>query len=180
MNKLFLTLCSVFLFVFFTSCTGEDIQDSSNTSLNGIWTLTSLTLTTPLDINNDGISTLNVLEEAPIIQATLDLKNDLMGTILYNSKVTINSRNENGSLFFMIASLIDSDNSPLPIQYFKSDDMITVNDDITFNHITNGVSVLKLDENKLSMTVVNGFVVEDVNTAAESVSQNVTYVFTKQ
>ena len=160
----------------FASCSKDDIN---NEYLIGSWKLTAINLTTPLDTNNDGFTSLNIVEENPIIDASLVFANEVNGNIYYNSTVSFNTRIENGNLIFMVASSIGSDNEPKHFTYSENNNDLNINEDITFNHVNNS-SILVLENDTLSMSVKRGFVVTDIDTLEESVAQDVTYIFTKE
>lgn len=180
MMKLHSIICIIFPILFLTSSSNDNMTILNNNDLLGVWNLTSITLTTPLDINNDGETSLNVLDEVSIIDATLIFTDSINGTIFYDSSVSFYTRKEIGKLVFMITSSTGSENSPLPFTYTNTDNNVIINQDITFNQTNNNPSVLTLNQNSLSMEVTNGFVVKDINTFEESVSQDITYVFTRQ
>ena len=180
MKKLISILSTSILLVFLTSCSNEEIEDFDNTSLEGLWKLTALTLSTPLDVNNNGISNSNLLEEVSIIDATLVLGSNGNGTIFYDSRVSFNTKLENGASFFTIASSKSSDDKPLAITYSIDNDVVVINEDITFNGLNGEVSILTLRDGKLIMDVPNGFVVKDIDTLLESISQDVSYTFSRQ
>ena len=112
MKKLNLLILTIL--ILFASCSKDDIN---NEYLIGSWKLTAINLTTPLDTNNDGFTSLNIVEENPIIDASLVFANEVNGNIYYNSTVSFNTRIENGNLIFMVASSIGSDNEPKHFTY---------------------------------------------------------------
>lgn len=173
---LFLLVTVVFLF---TSCSSDDapIQDST---LVGTWKLSAIELTTELDTNNDGVPNINLVAEQPILEATLTFDTSSEGTFYYNSWVSYNTRIENDKLVFLVSSTINSENSPKGFSYHETAAIVDIETDITFNATNAGVSSLRKIGDTLTMQVENGFVVQDVDTGETSVSQNVTYVFTKQ
>lgn len=63
MNKLILNLCIAFVLVCFTSCSSDDMQDSNNLSISGVWKLTAWNIEGGFDINNDGTISSNLLNE---------------------------------------------------------------------------------------------------------------------
>ena len=63
MNKLLLNLCIAFVLVCFTSCSTDDMQDSNNSSITGVWKLTAWNIDGGFDINNDGTVSTNLLNE---------------------------------------------------------------------------------------------------------------------
>ncbi|MDG1730316.1 MAG: hypothetical protein P8K68_08925 [Algibacter sp.] len=63
MNKLLFNLCIAFTLVYFTSCSTEDLQDSNDSSITGVWKLTAWNVNEGFDFNNDGIISTNLLHE---------------------------------------------------------------------------------------------------------------------
>lgn len=63
MNKLFLTVITAFVLVLGTSCATEELEDSNNLSIKGVWNLTAWNIDNGFDINNDGIISTNLLNE---------------------------------------------------------------------------------------------------------------------
>lgn len=63
MNKLILNLAIACALVFFTSCSTDDVQDSDNDAIKGIWKLTAWNVDEGFDINQDGIVSSNLLNE---------------------------------------------------------------------------------------------------------------------
>lgn len=63
MNKLLLNLCIACALVNFTSCSSDDMQDSDNSSITGVWTLTAWNIDEGFDFNNDGTVSTNLLSE---------------------------------------------------------------------------------------------------------------------
>lgn len=174
MKKLNLLILTIL--ILFASCSKDDIN---NEDLIGSWKLTAINLTTPLDINGDGLNSLNIVEEYPIIEASLIFADEVNGSIYYNSYVSFATRMENGNLIFMIASSFDSDSEPKQFAYSENNNEININEDVTFNHVNNSTTLI-LENDTLSMAVKRGFVVTDIDTLEESVVQDVTYIFTRE
>ncbi len=63
MNKILLNLCLALMLVFVTSCTSEDIQESNNSQVLGVWKLNAWNIENGFDINNDGVVSTNLLNE---------------------------------------------------------------------------------------------------------------------
>ena len=63
MNKLLLNLYIAFVLVSFTSCSKDDMQDSNNSSITGVWKLTAWNVDGGFDFNNDGTVSTNLLNE---------------------------------------------------------------------------------------------------------------------
>lgn len=171
----------LFLFtvaLLFTSCSKDDVN-TQDTTLIGTWKLSAIELTSELDTNNDGVTSLNLVEENAIIEATLTLDTATTGTFFYNSSVSFNTRSEDHNMIFLISSTITSENVPKQFNYNSDDEYVDAEVDITFNKMGNTISSLNVEGNTLKMHVENGFVVNDIDTGAETVRQDVTYVFTK-
>lgn len=63
MKKLLLNLCLAFMLVCFASCSSDDMQDSNDLSIVGVWQLTAWNVEGGFDINNDGTKSSNLLNE---------------------------------------------------------------------------------------------------------------------
>lgn len=166
----------LFAILLCVSCSKDDVN---NEGIIGEWTLTKIELTTPLDTNNDGVSSLNLVEENPIINGTLNFLDELNGSIFYTSTVTFNSRIEDGQLIFMIASSVNVNTAPKQFTYIQHNNSVSINEDVTFNTVID-TSNLTLENDILYMNVERGFVVFDIDTQQESIAQDVTYIFTKE
>jgi hypothetical protein len=169
MKKLTLALFTCLSFIVFTSCTTEDIDDTS--TILGEWTLTSWAVDTPIDLNNDGTPQ---LEFSPgcLTDSTINFMDASNATVFYSSEVTYNTRMENGKVIFMTSCSTDSDRMPTIVNY-------TINNNSVMIDIEGEVMVLTLSGNTLTMTVPNGFIAKDIDTFETTVSQDVTYTFTR-
>ena len=170
MKKVYLVLSICISITLLTSCTTEDIDDQS--SLIGVWKLTSWTINTAIDLDNDGIAS---TEFSPgcLIDSDLTFMDDSNGTIFYSSSVSYSTRMEDGNMVFMTACTTDSERVPSLMSYTSSDSEIIINKD--------GVEfVLALNGNTLSMLVPNDFIAKDNETSETTVSQDVTYIYTRQ
>jgi hypothetical protein len=171
----------LFLFavaLLFTSCSKDDV-DTQDVTLIGTWKLSAIELTTELDTNNDGVKSINLIDENPIIDATLTFDTSNSGTFFYNSWVSFNTRTENNELVFMVSSTINSENMPKPFNYHSDDNFVDAEIDMTFSKTGGELSTLNIEGNTLKMHVENGFLVNDLDTGVETVRQDVIYVFTK-
>lgn len=63
MNKLLFNLCIACALVFFTSCSLEDMDDSNDSTIIGVWKLVAWNVEGGFDINNDGVVSTNLLNE---------------------------------------------------------------------------------------------------------------------
>jgi len=129
----------LFLFtvaLLFTSCSKDDVN-TQDTTLIGTWKLSANELTSGLDTNNDGVTSLNLVEENAIIEATLTLDTATTGTFFYNSSVSFNTRSEDHNMIFLITSTITSENVPKQFNYNSDDEYVDAEVDITFNKMGN-------------------------------------------
>lgn len=172
MKKLSFLLSLIIAFASLTSCSQDD--EVNKPSIFGVWRLTAWKVVEPVDLNNDGVSSTNLLKEFGCLSGSeLIFKDSKHATLFYSSEVAFNVETENESQFFMLTCGTSSDFVPREIFYVQQENSIILND--------NGEElVLTRSENTLSIFVLNGFVARDVNTQAIVVSQDVTYVFTKQ
>ncbi len=94
MSKFFSILSLVFVFIVSTSCfkDQDDLNNLNNFSVLGSWELSTWTLQIPIDLNDDGISSINLLDEA-LCDNNETLKFETNGTVSsnmsYNPQVLI-------------------------------------------------------------------------------------------
>jgi len=169
MRKLILALYTCFSFIALTSCTTEDIDDTS--TILGEWTLTSWTVDIPIDLNNDGTPQ-SEFSPGCLSDSTINFMDASNATVFYSSEVTYNTRLEDGKLVFMTACSTDSDRMPTLGDY-------SINNNSVMIDLEGDVMVLTLNGNILTMTVPNGFIAKDIDTFETTVSQDVTYTFTR-
>ncbi len=162
------------LFFLLISCTSDDVNvDDSH--IVGIWKLTEWNVKTPLDLNNDGIASSNLLTEFGCLNGSALVFNDAInGTLFYSSDVGFHTGIESeDEIFNGIICSTSSERLPSLITYVKIDNTVTINND-------GDLSDLTLEGNTLSMFIQDGFVAYDVNTFEISVILDATYVFTKE
>lgn len=61
----------LFIAILFASCSSNDDNGSSETTIVGAWTLTEANLAVPIDFNNDGTANRNFLNEVPCFEGTI-------------------------------------------------------------------------------------------------------------
>lgn len=169
MNKSISYLCLIFILTVFTSCSKDDSQDNS---IQGTWKLTSWTLKTPIDLNNDGVSS-SIFDPGCLNGSELKFIDNSTGTLFFSSIVSYNTSNENGTLVFMTSCSTDSELSPSPITYIQDGEKLVITDN-------NEEFVLIRDGNTLSMLIPSGFKASASDTFEPTVSQDITYIFSKQ
>lgn len=167
MKKLILTLLTCVSLILFTSCTTEDIDDTS--TILGEWTLTSWSVSTPIDLNNDG-SVQSEFSPGCLSDSALNFMDATDGTVFFSSEVTFNTRIEDGKLVFMTACTTDSNKVPTLMNY-------TTNGSSVMIDYEGEIYVLTIDGNTLNMLVPNGFIAKDIDTFETTVIQDITYNF---
>lgn len=63
MKKLLFYLCFTFALVCLASCSSDDLQDSNNSPIVGVWELVAWNVEEAFDFNNDGTANTNLLNE---------------------------------------------------------------------------------------------------------------------
>ena len=169
MKKLILALFACLSLALITSCTTEDIDDSS--TILGGWTLTSWKIDTPIDLNNDG-SPQSEFSPGCLSDSELNFMDATNGTIVFSSDVAYNTKMEDGKLVFMTACSTDSDRVPTLLNY-------TINGSSVMIDFEGETYILTIEGNTLSMIVPNGFVAKDIDTFETTVMQDITYTFTR-
>ncbi|MCB0462842.1 MAG: lipocalin family protein [Flavobacteriaceae bacterium] len=169
MRKLILALFTCLSFIVFTSCTTEDIDDTS--TILGEWTLTSWTVDAPIDLNNDGTPQ-SEFSPGCLTDSTINFMDVSNATVFFSSEVTYNTRMENGKVIFMTSCSTDSDRMPTLGEY-------TINNNSVMIDLEGEAMVLTLSGNTLTMTVPNGFIAKDIDTFETTVMQDITYIFTR-
>ena len=167
MKKLILALFTCLSFFVFTSCTTEDIDDTS--TILGKWKLVSWIVDTPIDLNNDG-TIQSEYSPGCLSETTINFMDAANATVFYSSDVTYNTRVEYGKLIFMTSCSVDSDRMPNIVNY-------TVNNNTVIINFKGEVLALTLNGNTLSMTIPNGFVAKDIDTFETTITQDITYTF---
>jgi hypothetical protein len=169
MKKSHLALYLILPLIFCTSCSTEAIDETS--AILGQWKLTSWKVNTPIDLDNDGISN-SEFSAGCLSDSAISFIDPSNGTIFYSSSVTYNTRMENGQQVLLTACSTRDDIVPSLVGYTMTNNTITLN--------SNGEEfLLTLNENTLSMHIPNGFVAKDIDTSETTISQDITYVFTR-
>jgi hypothetical protein len=169
MRKLILALYTCLSFIVFTSCSIEGVDDSS--TILGEWTLTSLKVDTPIDLNNNGTPQ-SELSPGCLTDSALNFLDASKATVFFSSEVTYHTRMDDGKLIFMTACSTDSDRAPTLVDY-------TMNNNLVMIDFEGELRVLTLNESTLIMTVPDGFVAKDIDTFETTFTQDITYVFTR-
>jgi len=162
------------LAICFTSCSDDTSEEFSKDSPNqGEWKLTKTIIDSPIDLNNDGDLS-NVLFEAPGYSddSYIIFNDSTNGTIFFTEDITYYTSMENETLVFMTTSSTSSDRLPQSMTYsLVANQGVMYCDDQEFD--------LSLNADEMHVTIENGFIARDINTLETTVSQDLTYIFTK-
>ena len=115
MSKFFSVLSLVFVFIVSTSCfkDQDDLSNINDFSVLGTWELTTWTLQIPIDLNDDAISSINLLDEALCDNnetLTFDTNGTVSSDMSYNPQVTISLTNGTTNNY-VFGVLCDTDGS---------------------------------------------------------------------
>ena len=129
MNKLILNLCIAFILVCSTSCSTDDMQDSNNSSIIGVWKLTAWNIEGGFDINNDGTVSSNLLNEIECSRnETLFFDNNGIVSLntTFNPDIGIALLNETTNEFRFDISCDTEGVISLATEYTVKDSVITI------------------------------------------------------
>ncbi|HPF10388.1 MAG TPA: lipocalin family protein [Flavobacteriaceae bacterium] len=173
MKKLILIVLAVTLVL---GCSKDDDNKSSGTTLEGTWKLTSFTVETAYDLNEDGTATNDVMAETNCYQnETIEFESNNSGTLVSRSYADI-------SLDLVIGTTNDYEYTVTCVQQ---------NDETAFTWSKSGNSVTitvsgvpftaTLSGNTLTLVIPQGYTVEvEQGNGTAFVTEDITYVFTKQ
>ena len=176
MSKALSIIGAIFLILSFTACSTDNDDNLSNRSNNfkGVWRLSMKTIETPIDFHNDGNLTdvVYIGTNSPY-DTEIIINNNNSGIIYFSDTVTYNTRDENGTLVYMVASSFNNERVDIPLSYMLSNNSGIIN----YNDVE---ATFLLEGNTLFMTIEDGFVAKDIDTFETTVVQDLTYVFEKQ
>lgn len=181
MKRNFLKLLFILGLVFTVSCSSDDSNNNDGVELEGTWRLTAWNVGESYDLNNDGTSSSNLLDEIDCYEnETITFA---AGTATYMSTSYADIYFEAGEEgesddTYIIECEQEIDNSPAT--YVRNGNTVT----ITITYVEDGVTeediiIGTLNGNTLSFVIPDGFYVEGDDFTVE-VEQDLTYVFTKQ
>ena len=175
MKKLILSLLAASTLVF-TSCSSDDDGGSSGVSMTGTWKLTAWNSSIGYDINNDGTASTNLLDE-------FDCYNNETVVVSSNNTAVVNSTSYADITAEITAGTTDEftytvdcvqENDSFPVTWSVSGNTITF-DEGTATEVNGTIS-----GNTISVVVPEGFVVYSSDFSEILVSQDLTFVYTKQ
>lgn len=141
----------------------------------GTWLLTAWNVVEPLDLNNDGTENTNLLDEMDCYtNETLVLNGDNTGTAMSTSyaefDIFIEAGTEN-SFDFTINCIEEIENTN--VTWTQDGNIVSIDDGFS-------VSDWTLVGNTLSITIPEGFSVINAEDAEVTVTQDLTFIYTKQ
>ena len=147
---------------------------SQNTTIAGTWRLTAWNSTNPVDINNDGVPSTNLLTEFNCYtNETIVFNSDNTGMIMSRSYAEIELELVTGTTNtyeYMTTCIQEIENTPMT--WTQAGNIVAVDD---------GFSVvnLSLNANQLSFLIPNGFQADSTD-GMVTVEEDLTFVYTKQ
>jgi hypothetical protein len=156
------------------SPTTPDNPQTGNATIAGTWKLTAWNSVNPVDINNDGTASTNLLTEFDCYNnETIVFNSDGTGDIVSTSFVDIELNLVTGTTnTYEYSSTCIPDNETLAMTWVNIGNAVAVDDG-------SGAVNLALSGNELSFIVPSGFFVES-DDAMVTVDEDLTFVYTKQ
>lgn len=166
----------------FTSCSKDDDSSDSDVevsfTIDGTWKLTSFNTTTPLDLNGDGVSEVNIIAEANCYtNETVVFNADNTGVIKSTSYADIEAVLETGPTdsYTYNSECIDEVEN-INFTWTKNSDTLTIVDEDSSSY-----SLYLNSNNELTITFEDAFSVEDPDNEVTVVSdEDFTMIYTKQ
>jgi len=174
MKKLFVM---ILVAAAFTACSSDDDSSNNSTSLEGNWKLTAFETENPYDLNNDGTASKSVMDETNCYQnETIRFDADGTGEATSTSYADIQ--------LTLVAGTTDeyeytvdcvSETETTPFVYDKDENEVSLS-------ITGaGNATATLSGNTLTYVIQDGFFVDvDENGTTVTVTEDITFVYTKQ
>ncbi len=160
-------LCLLFLII--SSCSKDEMETQN--PLLGNYTLTSWSVDTPIDLNNDGFSSTE-FDPGCLNNSEIIFSNNSSGSLLYTSFVSYNTFLENGKTVYATTCTINADLDAQQFTYNETATNITIDfNGVIYDVIKNGTTLL--------LEIPNGFVIKDVDTLEVTHVQDLVYVFEK-
>ncbi len=172
MNKLLLNLCIAFVLVCFTSCSTDDMQDSNNSSITGVWKLTAWNIDGGFDINNDGTVSTNLLNEIDCSRnETLFFDNDGVVSLntTFNPDINIALLNEATSEYSFNVACDTEGVISLATSYTVNDSMIMI-----------GESEAQIDGNQIFLVFQDRIKIYNEDFTQVLETKDLTLVYNKQ
>jgi hypothetical protein len=174
MKKLFGLL---FIAIAFTACSSDDDNSSDTTSLEGTWKMTAFNTENAYDLNNDGMASTSVMDETNCYQnETLVFNADgATGTAVNSSYAEIELTLVAGTTdeYEYTVTCVSEDDST-PFAYIQNGNNVTLT-------VAGSNQAATLSGNTLTYVIQEGFFVEvENNGTTATVTEDITFVFTKQ
>lgn len=167
----------LFIAIAFTACSSDDDNGNTNaTSLEGTWKMTAFNTENAYDLNNDGTASTSVMDETNCYQnETLVFNADGTGAANNTSYAEIELTLITGTTDeYEYTVTCVSENDTTPFLYTKNGNDVTLN-------VSGSSQAATLSGNTLTYVFQDGFFVEvDNNGTTTTVTEDITFVFTKQ
>lgn len=152
-----------------------DCTNEQTASAEGTWLLTAWNGTEPIDLNNDGVESTNFLEELDCYNnETLVLNSDMSGTVMSTSyadiEIFLDPINP-GEFDFNVTCIEQIEN--IDVSWSQSGNIVSITDPI-------GTTEWTLNDDTLSITIPEGFILSDPGDPTIEVIQDLTFVYTRQ
>ncbi|WP_353778677.1 hypothetical protein [Winogradskyella sp. 3972H.M.0a.05] len=154
---------------------GDDGNGQTEVDIVGTWQLTAWIGEEPIDLNNDGTENIDFLQEMDCYNNEfLEFNADGTGVSTNNSYADILIEGEigdNNTVEFSVDCIIEFEESSFTWEEQNGNYVLTVNGD--------ALNATK-DGNELSIFIESGFVVVDSEDLTVTITQDLTFVYTKQ
>lgn len=156
---------------------GDCSQSTSNEDIEGTWLLTAWNGEEPIDLNNDGAESANFLDEIDCYtNETIVFNTDNTGVVMSTSYATFNFEIETGTTDSYIYTVTcDQEVENSNFTWTQTGNTISITDTATTD-----VSEWTVNGNQLSTFVPSGFIAFNSDDITVTVSQDLTFVYTKQ
>ena len=173
MKKLLFNTLSILFLILISSCTKDESVETETLDVSGKWHLTEWTVKTPIDLFNDGEEATS-FDPLCLNGSILEFFGEGSGDLFFYADVSYNTTYEdNNNLFIMMACSTSSDRLPVPISYINQENgYVVYAGQKTFNVTIEGDILYMVEE--------NGLLAHDIDTNDVTISQDVTYIFTKE
>lgn len=172
MKKLFGLLL---IAIVFTACSKDDDNNNAS-SIEGTWKMTAFETETAYDLNNDGTASKSVMDETNCYQnETLEFNADGTGTAYNTSRANIELTLVVGTTDeYEYTVTCVSENDTTPFLYTKNGNDIVLS-------LAGSTQSATLSGNTLTYVFQDGFFVDvDNNGTTTTITEDITFVFTKQ
>jgi hypothetical protein len=172
MNKFLFNLCFTFLLICFIGCSKDDMQNSDNSAITGVWGLSAWNIDGGFDINNDGTVSTNLLNE-------IDCSRN--ETLIFNNKGVV-SLNTTFNPDISIALLNEETSEYIFTVICDTEGVISLATSYTVenNIILFGNSEALVEDNQISITYKDRIEVFNLDFTQVLATKDLTLIYEKQ